>query len=52
MDVRQEPVIGSRDVARAALILCMSRTREEERALKTSFLAEGVLTAAVDYGGE
>lgn len=43
---------GSRDVARAAVLMSMSRTREEERALKASFAQEDVVTAAVDYGGE
>lgn len=43
---------GSRDVARAAVLMSMSRTREEERALKASFAQEDMATAAVDYGGE
>lgn len=44
--------IQSRDVGRAALILSMTRTREEERECKGAFLEEGIRTAAVDYGGE
>lgn len=44
--------MGSRDVGRAALILSMTRSREEERACKAQFLSEGIRTAAVDYGGE
>ena len=43
---------GSRDVARAAVLMSMSRTREEERGLKASFAQEDMITAAVDYGGE
>jgi len=39
-------------VARAAVLMSMSRTREEERALKASFAQEDMVTAAVDYGGE
>lgn len=45
-------VIGSKDVARAALIMCLSRSREEERELKAQYLASGIKTAAVDFGGE
>lgn len=43
---------GSRDVGRASLIMSMTRSREEERSCKASFLEEGIQTAAVDYGGE
>jgi len=43
---------GSRDVGRAALIMSMTRTREEEKSCKAAFLAENIRTAAVDYGGE
>lgn len=39
-------------MARAAVLMSMSRTREEERALKVSFAQEDMVTAAVDYGGE
>lgn len=46
------PGMGSRDVARAAIIMSMTRTREEERGCKTAFAEEGIRTAAVDYGGE
>lgn len=48
----EEMTNGSRDVGRAALIISMTRTREEERACKAMFAAEGIQTAAVDYGGE
>lgn len=44
---------GSRVVSRAAILICMTRTREEEKALKTQLAAEEeVRAAAVDYGGE
>lgn len=43
---------GSREVARAALSLAMSASREEESALRAKFTNAGVLTAAADYGGE
>lgn len=50
--MEKEMVTGSRDVARAALIMSMTRTREEERQCKAQFLTENIRTAAVDYGGE
>ncbi|MBE5783507.1 MAG: hut operon positive regulator HutP [Clostridiales bacterium] len=43
---------GSRAVARAALSLSMSTSREEEARLRASFGEDGVQTAAADYGGE
>lgn len=43
---------GSREVGRAALIMSMTRSREEERSCKQAFLEESIRTAAVDYGGE
>lgn len=43
---------GSREVARAALSLSLSASREEEAQLRASFAQAGVLTAAADYGGE
>ena len=42
----------SRDVARAAIMLAMTASREEEAALKSELLESGVAGAAVDYGGE
>nr|WP_122013556.1 HutP family protein [Maliibacterium massiliense] len=44
--------LGSRDVARAALIMCTSRSREEEKQLQAQFAHEHIRCAAVDYGGE
>jgi len=43
---------GSRNVGRAALIMSMTRTREEERGCKAMFLSEEIQSAAVDFGGE
>ena len=45
-------ISGSRTVSRAAMLMCMTRTREEEKALKAQLAAEDVRAAAVDYGGE
>ncbi|NLA10689.1 MAG: hut operon positive regulator HutP [Firmicutes bacterium] len=42
----------SRDVAKAALEIAMTVSREEEQELKQSFLEQGIRAAAVDYGGE
>ena len=43
---------GSRDVARAAIEMSMSRSREEETQLKKSLLLQEISAAAVDFGGE
>ena len=43
---------GSRDVARAAVTISMSRSREEEARLKAALLTENIHSAAVDFGGE
>jgi hypothetical protein len=48
----QQLEIGSREVARAAILLSLSRSREEETALRSQMAADGLSTAAVDYGGE
>ena len=40
----------SRNVARAAVMMALSRTREEEKALKAEMQPE-ILCAAVDCGG-
>ena len=42
----------SRSVARAAIQLAMTATREEETALRGTLAEEGIRSAAVDYGGE
>lgn len=43
---------GSRAVARAAISLSLSSSREEENKLRTAYQEEGIQTAAADYGGE
>lgn len=42
----------SREICRAAVLLSLSRSREEEHELKDRYLGQGIHTAAVDYGGE
>ncbi len=42
----------SREVARAALEMAMTMSREKEQELKRRFAEEGVRASAVDYGGE
>lgn len=42
----------SRDVARAAVMLAMTATREDETALRAELAQSGIATAAADYGGE
>ncbi len=44
--------MDSRNVARAALNLAMTSSREEELTLKEKLAAEGIRATAVDYGGE
>ncbi|NMA92244.1 MAG: HutP family protein, partial [Firmicutes bacterium] len=43
--------MNSRNVARAALNLAMTSSREEETALKEKLAAGGIKATAVDYGG-
>ena len=42
----------SRDVARAAITLAMSASREEEAAMKAELARANIKGAAVDYGGD
>jgi hypothetical protein len=44
--------IGSRDVARAAVRLALSTSRDDEKALKDKYASKGIQSAAVDFGGE
>ena len=44
--------VGSREVARAAIMLAMTATREEETAMKAEVSAQGLFSAAADFGGE
>ncbi len=43
---------GSKEVARAAIEMALSVTREDERALKERLRRHEIRAAAVDYGGE
>jgi len=45
-------VPGNQDVARAALRLCSTASREEEQNLKQTLLENGIHAVAVDFGGE
>ena len=47
-----ENLSGSRTTARAAILICLTRSRDEEKALKAQLATEDVRAAAVDYGGE
>ncbi len=47
-----EDMYGSRNIARAAIQMAISRNRKEESELKERFLNQSIKTAAVDYGGE
>lgn len=48
-----QTVIGdSREVARAAVMLAMSGSREEEAVMKAELLQKSIKGAAVDYGGD
>lgn len=42
----------SRAVARAAIMLAMTPSREDEAAMKDELSRDGISAAAVDYGGE
>ena len=44
--------IASIDVGRAALAAAVSKDRQEDQELRKKFGAEGILTVAVDFGGE
>ena len=43
---------GSRKTASVAIKMALSEDRDEEKQLMKQFAAEGIRTAAVDYGGE
>ena len=43
---------GSRKIGKVALQMALTETREDERSLKAEFAKGGILTAAVDCGGE
>ncbi len=43
---------GSKEVAKAAIRLALSSSREDEKILKEKYAAKGIHAAAVDFGGE
>lgn len=50
--MQKQVILGSRDVARAAIEMSMSRSREEETLLQKTLVLEEIRTAAADFGGE
>ncbi|MDD4797277.1 MAG: HutP family protein [Eubacteriales bacterium] len=42
----------SREVCRVAVLLSLSRDRDEEQTIKDAYRAQGMGTAAVDHGGD
>ncbi|MBR5279884.1 MAG: HutP family protein [Clostridia bacterium] len=45
-------MMGSREVASAAIRVALSKDREEEKRLHGAYAQEGIMTAGVDFGGE
>ena len=45
-------MIGSKEVAAAAVLLSVTKSREQEQKLRAELSAEGYKTAAVDFGGD
>lgn len=45
-------LFGSRKIARVAVEMAMTESREQEQEYKQRFFKEGIRTAAVDYGGD
>jgi len=43
---------GSKDIAKAAIRLALSSTREDEKTLKSRYSQKDIHVAAVDFGGE
>lgn len=43
---------GSRDVARAAIELSMTQSRDEEQRWRQTLRQQGVIGAAADFGGD
>ena len=44
--------IGSKEVSKAAIRLAMSNNRTEENSFKEQMSKDGILCAAIDFGGE
>jgi hypothetical protein len=43
---------GSREIAKAAIRIALTSTRDDEKALQAKLAEKGIQAAAVDYGGE
>lgn len=43
---------GSKEIAKAAIRLALTSSREDEKAMKEKYAVKGIQTAAVDFGGE
>ncbi|MDD3334584.1 MAG: HutP family protein [Eubacteriales bacterium] len=50
--MQENQPIGSRDVARAAVQLCMTQSREEEQQWRKMLAQAGIAGAAADFGGD
>ena len=44
--------VGSRDVARAAIRMALTESRDQEKEMKARFMKVAIKTAAVDHGGD
>ncbi|MBQ2816413.1 MAG: HutP family protein [Clostridia bacterium] len=44
--------LGSKDVARAAIMMALTQNREDEKVLKVQYLNQDTKVAAVDFGGD
>lgn len=45
-------MMGSREVADAAIRVALSKDREDEKCLHIAYAKDGIATAGVDFGGE
>ncbi len=43
---------GSKEIAAASIKIALTTDRHEEKLLQADFARQGIMTAAVDYGGE
>lgn len=45
-------IYGSKDIAKAAIKMAISESRDAEKELRDDFYKKGIYTCAADYGGE
>ena len=50
--MENQPVVGSREVARAAILMALTPSREEENRCRAQNLDSRILSAAADFGGD